>query len=341
MPRFGLLAFCAVAWSTLSARPATAQDATLSIRNDAKLSELVVELGPLDIPAPPGTILQPRIQGSEIPVSGYLKAISVELTDHDGEALPSSLLHHINIIAPQRRELFSPIMQRVGAAGAETGPITLPGFLGYPLQRGDSLVFSVMLHNPTNQSYEHVHMRVRMKYAAGGLLSPLFAIQPFYMDVMPPAGYHVFPLAPGKSSRSWEGSPAVPGRVLALGGHVHRYGTLLTFEDVTKGKVLWQAKPHVDSTGNVTGVPRKFYVSRLGLQLYPSHVYRLTVHYDNPTGETIDAGAMGTLGGVFVPDDRATWPAVDRLHPLYLTDVQVTYARNSGDRSTPHQGHHH
>jgi hypothetical protein len=118
---------------------------------------------------------------------------------------------------------------------------------------------------------------------------------------------------------------------------MHKYGTALRFEDVTKGKVLWEAKPEVDTLGNIVGMPRRYFFWRLGLQLDPSHTYRLTAEYDNPTGAPIDEGAMGTLGGVFVPDDRVQWPNVDPSHPEYLADVEVTFARNNG----PAAGHHH
>jgi hypothetical protein len=119
---------------------------------------------------------------------------------------------------------------------------------------------------------------------------------------------------------------------------MHKYGTSLRFENVTKGKVLWETKPVVDSLGNVVAMPRKFFVWQLGLQLDPSHTYRLTAEYDNPTDEVIEGGAMGSLGGVFVPDDRAEWPSVDPQDPEYLADVEVTYARNKGD---PQQHHNH
>src|SRR5207237_5913823 len=124
-------------------------------------------------------------------------------------------------------------------------------FIGYPVQQGDSLIFSVMLHNPTKIDFEHVMLRVHMKYSRPSTVAPVIAMQPFYMDVMPPAGIHAYNLPAGKSSKSWEGSPAIPGRVIALGGHMHKYGQRLVFEDVTMGKTLWEGAPQTDSTGEV------------------------------------------------------------------------------------------
>jgi hypothetical protein len=197
--------------------------------------------------------------------------------------------------------------------------------IGVPVSRGDSLVVNVMLHNPTAETYSNVEMRLRLKYTTAGII-PTIAVQPFYMDVMPPAGVHAYPLPPGKSSKSWEGSPAVPGPIIAMSGHLHKYGTNLRLEDVTKNKVIWEGKPQVDSTGDVIGMPRKYFLKRLGFQLTPSHVYRLTAEYHNPTNEMIEEGAMGALGGLFVPDERAKWPAVDRNNAEYLADFKVTFS---------------
>ena len=322
---------------TLTSAPVSAQEAALRASLDPATSEIVLAIGPLSIPAGGHDLEQPKVEGVPLPVAGYIHGWRVELVDGQGREVPAVLLHHVNIIAPHRRELFSRIMQRVAAAGAETGDFVMPRLFGYPVNKGDSLIVSAMLHNPTAQSYENVELRVRMKYSTPSSVIPTISIQPFYIDVMPPAGVHAFTIPPGRSTKSWEGSPAVPGRVLAIGGHMHKYGVSLRFENVTKNKVLWEAKPAVDTLGNVVGMPRKYFLWRLGVQLDPSHTYRLTAEYDNPTGETIEEGAMGTLGGVFVPDDRAEWPEVDPDHPEYVEDVKVTFARNSG--AAP--AHHH
>jgi hypothetical protein len=52
-------------------------------------------------------------------------------------------------------------------------------------------------------------------------------VMPVYLDVVPHGGFHSYDLPPGRSERSWEGRPAVGGRILALGGHLHRYGVSL------------------------------------------------------------------------------------------------------------------
>ena len=315
------------------------EEPLLSVRNNVEQQELIFEIGPLHLETGTdhGHVSQPRAQAVALPISGFLHGFTTEMIDAAGKPIPSVLLHHVNIIAPQRRELFSQIMQRVGAAGSETGPVVLPKVLGYPVEAGDSLLFTAMFHNPTGLAYHNARLRIRMRYSES-TRQPRVAIQPFYLDVMPPAGLHAYDLPPGRSEKSWEGRPAIDGRILALGGHLHKYGVALRLEDVTEGEVLFETAPEVDTAGNVVGMPKKYFVLKLGIPLRAQHTYRLTAVYDNPTGQTLAGGGMGALGGVFVPDERQAWPAVDRTHPEYLLDLKVTYEAPPGGHGA-HGGH--
>ena len=330
-----LLTVAALAAST----SAYAQDPALSVRNNVDGQELIFELGPLHLEANAdhGGVTQPKAQGIALPIDGYLHGFTYEMIDAEGRKIPSAMLHHVNIIAPQRRELFSQIMQRVGAAGSETGDVLVPKFLGYPVSKGDSLLFTAMFHNPTDVSYHEARLRIRMRYTPAKAEAAIFPIQPFYVDVMPPAGLHAYDLPPGRSSRSWEGKPAIDGRVLAMSGHMHKYGVVLKFEDLTEKKVLWEGTPAFDEKGNVVAMPKKFYMHRLGIPLKASNTYRLTAIYDNPTGETLTGGGMGALGGVIVPADGKRWPSVNRLDPEYQYDVKVTHEGSHGGAG--HTGH--
>jgi hypothetical protein len=122
----------------------------------------------------------------------------------------------------------------------------------------------------------------------------------------------------------WEGSPAVEGRILGIGGHLHNYATELRLEDMTTGTVVWNAAPELDENGSVIGVPSENLWWHLGTKIYPDHVYRIYVEYDNPTDAALPDGGMGAIGGVLWIGKDVEWPAVDRENPLYLTDVVNT-----------------
>lgn len=299
--------------------------------------QYVIDIGPISLPANGGheDIKQPPPRALELPVDGWLRGLAFELVDEQGEQLPTRMLHHLNLIMPDHRELFSQIMLRIGAAGPETRPYSLPWFLGYRLHPGDSLLVTAMLHNPTPKEYRGVRLRVRLEVSqAGPLLRPL-AIRPVYMDVMPPAGVHAFDLPPGRSVRSWEGRPAVAARLLAAGGHLHKYGTALRLEDVSTGKVIWEARPKLGGQGEVLSMPLRYFLP-FGVPLAPDHVYRLTAAYDNPTGRVLVDGGMGALGGIVVPAAGSVWPGVARGDSVYQRDVWVTTGPGSS-----HHGHGH
>lgn len=344
---FGLVVAASAALPTASVAqaprvmPATAvasEPATPAVTLVARREKgaLVLELGPVDLPAGGHEhadagghdmmmMTSPPPLSVAVPVDGWLRGYDVELVDGEGRPVPHELLHHVNVIAPQRRELFSGIMLRVAAAGAETAPVSLPWFVGYRVHRGDTLLVSAMLHNPTPDAYRGVRLRVRFPVRDGDSWIGAMSIFPFYLDVMPPAGTHAYDLPPGHSEQYWEGSPAIAGRILGMGGHLHDYGVALRLEDRTEGKVLWEGKPTLDSSGHVVGMGQTSLAWKLGIKVRPDHVYRLTAIYDNPTGATIPDGGMGALGGAFLPSGDTPWPNINRASPDYLKDVRVTY----------------
>jgi hypothetical protein len=300
--------------------------------------DVVVELSPLDLPAHAShhDIRQPVPQVLVVPISGWFEGYFGEVVDSAGHPAPSILIHHLNLIIPQRRELFSTIMQRMGAAGAETPPVELPEIfghpvLGYPIDKGDTLLITLMLNNPTDVAYHNARLQVHLRYAPRDIWPSPISIFPFYLDVMPPAGPHGYDLPAGHSQKSWEGRPAVKGRILAIGGHLHQYGVDLRLTDVTTGRVIWRTAPVTDAERRILRIPTKTYWWRLGIPIVPDHTYRITATYDNPTGHAIPDGAMGAIGGVFLPSNMSRWPPVDPTTAEYKRDVTSTYDTQMDD----------
>ncbi len=314
---------------------ATARAQTLHDTGD----ELVIRTQPVDLPMHHGQHghehqgVFPPVGTVTIPVSGYIHAFDYSVRNGDGQEIPRATLHHFNVIDPARRELFLPISRRLLAAGQETGEQKLPWFvLGIPVTQGQELVVSAMLHNPTGSPHQDVSLEIRMSYIPSGRPWPLFDVYPFQIDVAFPAGDKSFDLPEGKFSKSWEGSPGVAGRIVGIGGHLHKHATHLTLEDVSSSEVLWTGYPIYADDGSLSSVTSEVLLSQLGIPVDPSHTYRVTVHYDNPTGDVIEDGGMGLLGGVFIPDESSEWPSadasdelyrVDRLH--YLREVRGSY----------------
>jgi hypothetical protein len=282
-------------------------------------TEVIFEFLPVELPSDAGgeaVHLAPLWIRS--PVDGWMYGFAVMMTDVDGESVPSGLLHHLKVLKPGERELFHPTMLRVMAAGAETRDTRIPRSIGVPVKKGDSLLATAMLHDEHRHGYRGVRLRVRIDVMpAGDSPSPKTAY-PFFLQVPGPEEISEFDLPPGRSETSFEARPAVAGRVVGFGGHAHRYAVELRFEDVTRGRILWRSRIRTDTAGTVVDVPRTTYTLRRGPILDPDHVYRVTVVYDNPTGETLYRAGMGTVGGLIVP--QGEWPRVDRDHPLYVFD---------------------
>ena len=299
--------------------------AAARIFRDAAAGTLVIDLAPMDLPAhtPHHMIAQPPVATLEIPETGFIYGFRVQVVDSAGHALPDELIHHFNLIDPDHRELFLPISRRLLAAGHETGAIRLPRLLfGLPLQRGEHVVASAMVENLTSATYAGARVRLAMNFIPAGRPWPLFSASPWQMDVAFPVGDKSFALPPGRSTRSYAGSPVVPGTIVGLGGHMHDFGRLIEFVDATTGEVIYHAAPVADSGGHIESVPVAFLYgwTRLGVHVVPEHRYRVTVSYDNPTGQPIPDGGMGVVGGLFVPDRGVTWPAADPSDTLYHED---------------------
>jgi len=322
--------------------PLAAQEYAVTISNEADRDEFVLALGPLDLPASlvaghghDGTI-SPPVGTVRIPIDAFLHGFSWELVDGDGRVLPQNILHHVNLVDPDYRELFLPIARRMLAAGSETPPASLPWFFfGYPVSQGQRVVVSVTLHNPTGEDLEDVSVRLHLKYVKAGRPWPLFDILPFHIDVAFPDNNRSLDLPPGASAWSWEGSPAIAGRIMGIGSHLHEYAESISLTDVTTGKLVWEGKPTLNDEGKLDRAPVGRLYRTFGVKVYPDHIYRATVTYSNPTADTLMAGGMGVVAGVFLPSDTDAWPPADTSDSLYVSDLLHYMQADRDSTQTP------
>ena len=252
---------------------------TAHVTADAAKGELVIELPAVDLPAGAGhhTTDQPPVSLAEFPVGGAIFGFRTELVDESGRRLPPELVHHFNVLDPSHRELFLPIGQRLAGAGKETGAVRLPKLLfGAPFARGEKVVASAMLHNPTNVSYRGVRTRLVLFYVPDRRPWPLLRAFPWQLDVAFPVGDKSFDLPPGRSERAYEGRPAIAGDIVAIGGHLHEYGVSIELSDATTGKLIWRAEPVRDSARKAFVMPigKLYGLTHIGAHIVPEHRYR-------------------------------------------------------------------
>lgn len=309
------------------ARPAASRDFSMLARTIiTKIpgqNEMILELPAIELPA--GMVVDQAASIGEFPVTGYIYALHAEVVDEHGRRLPSDFLHHMNVMDPSERELFLPIARRILASGQETGEIRFPKLLfGTRVRAGEQVLANAMVHNPSSEGYHGVRVRLVLSYVPEHRLWPLFSVMPWQLDVAFPVGDKSFDLPPGRSERSYEGSPAVPGKIIVIGGHLHDYGRTIEFWDMTTGELLWHGEPEPTGSGGPSAVPmgRMYRLTRLGLHITPEHRYRVRVVYDNTSGHTISSGGMGVTGGLFMPDRNVTWPAANTSDSLYARDLR-------------------
>jgi len=294
-----------------------------TITKNAERDELILELPAVDLPA--GSAVDQAASVGEFPVNGSIYALHAEVIDERGRRLSSDFLHHMNVMDPAERELFLPISRRILASGRETGEIRFPWLLfGAPMRAGERILANAMIHNPTMVSYRGVRVRLLLSYVPDHRPWPFFSVIPWQLDVGFPVGDKSFDLPPGRSERSYEGSPAVTGKLIVIGGHMHEYGRTIEFWDATTGKRLWHGEPAPAPPGEPSAVPlgKLYGLTGIGLRITPAHRYRVRVIYDNPTGHPIPDGGMGVVGGLFMPDRKAAWPATNQSDSLYQQDLR-------------------
>ncbi len=296
-------------------------------------------IGPFDMAADAGHLRLP-IQKTEIPFDLYGHGFDWEIRNSAGDRLPDDLLHHMNVIDIDSRELFSPVARRILAAGRETSSIQLPSIAGIPIEGGHRLWIVSMFGNPTGKDYTDAFLHVNMKYTLpeDGVL-PTLEVYTFYLDATGFVGPKSFRVPPGRSVKADTASPGVDGRILGIGGHMHDYGAELRLEDVTTGELVWTGTPIVDENGRTTGVSKDLLLAELGRNIYADHKYRIVVVHENPTDSHAPDGGMGAIGGIMTISGDGGWPELDTNDPDYLEDLENTLLEPERMSAQGHGGH--
>lgn len=326
---------------------------TVTVSVDSSRHELTITSGPFDLPNMPpmedhammdlGMSHDTELQRFDWPVDGWFRGFRVKLVDGQGRTVPSHVMHHMIMVNFSRRQLLYSAAERLMGTGTETEAASVPKTIGVPMKPGMKLGMYIAWHNDTGKDLEGVNLELTMLWTPKNQNPPPVNALPIYMDVnLTIGGVNTFDVPPGKSTKAYEFTLPVGGRLLAVGGHMHDYGTGVRLEDAESGKLLTQVMAQRAPDGKLVKVSRKvFGVSGKGLRLKPNHHYRVVGEYDNPTGEVRIKGAMASMVGLFVPDDMKRWPAINPRDPIYQRDIASLQTRGSGAGSMPgmHHGH--
>jgi len=341
-----LLAAPALLLSLQAAAPAP----TLRVQVDSSRKEVVVTAGPFTIRHMPKNMdhgMMHEMEGTTTPLmrftwpnEAWFRGFDIELFDGQGRPLDSHLVHHLNVMNFNRRQLLYPAVERMVAAGSETGSVSVPKSIGIPMEPGFELAMYAAWNNTGEADIEGAWLTIRLHWSPSNLAPRPKAILPLYMDVNYNRVTDSYDLPAGRSSRTYEFTMPLTGRLLAVGGHAHDYAEFVSLEEVESGKTVIMLKAETDGEGLLLKMPRKYYgVRGDGLKLSGGKRYRIRADYNNTSGAMIPSGAMGLLAGAFVPDDIAEWPALDPEDPDIRADIAQleTIGKPSGHEGMDHE----
>lgn len=302
----------------------------LSVRVDSSHREVVLTAGPFNLPSMSGHLghagheegsMPKYVDKFSWPVQGTGRGFVLELKDQHGKKVTQKVLHHMQIVNSDRRQLLLPMDEKLMAVGRETKNIMLPNTIGLPLTAGSAMKLDIMWHNETKASYDSVYLTLRIKYNPANLMPAPVTVLPISIDIADAKGRpNTFPIPPGDFIVTRDFVMPVDGRILGFSGHMHNYGTGMWLEDVESGKVITRIMPDLDSTGSIEHMPVKLYgIYGEGLKVHANRRYRMVATYRNPTDHEI-SGAMAHINGLIHPTDMRQWPAKGATLMAYQDD---------------------
>jgi hypothetical protein len=319
----------------LAATPADSVE-SLSVQVDSSRHEVRIVTRPFDLPDMSGMHDHSQSHDTPVyrfnwPVDGWFRGFRIRVLAEDGTPLPRRLMHHMIMINYDRRQLVYPAAERLWGAGVETGNFTLPSTIGVPLAPGTPLGLYVAWHNSLGRQLSGVRLEMAMVWLPHNQNPRPVDVLPLYFDVnLTVGGANEFDVPPGRSEKSFEFTVPAEGRILGASGHLHDYGREVRLEDAESGKVLTRVTARTRPDGTLKGMERHLFgVSGEGLKLKAGHRYRVVAVYDNPTGETLTKGAMGSLVGIFAPKDVRDWPRLEPSDSLVQRDLRFLARRGA------------
>ena len=342
--------FSLVALTLTSAQAPAPPPVSVEVRVDSAHREVVITAGPYRLPANPpgmheGMESEPEdllVQQFAWPLTTWVRGFRLAIVDGAGRPLPRGLMHHMSMMNFDRREVVYPIVERLLGAGRETADVVFPSTVGIPVNAGHRLGLYIMWDNQTGTEVPDAYLRLSLPWISPRQVPKPVTALPFLVDVnFVYGGANSYAIPPGRSTRTYEFSVPLAGHLLAAGGHLHDFGASLRLEDTRSGKTLVRIRPKRAPDGRVLGMSRQLFgVRGQGPKLRPDRTYRLVVEYDNPTGAPAPH-VMGSIAGLFVPDDLRQLPSLNPDDPAYRADAAWLARIKGGAGDMGGMDHHH
>lgn len=356
MLKWSLTGLLLVAGVTAAAAQSTYPNVVTKVTIDSSAHTVTFQAGPFDLKNMPpmdhgmmdmGAAHDTPVYHFNWPVQGWFRGFHLAVWDKNGKPLPHRLMHHIIMVNFDRRQLIYQAAERLMGAGTETDDASVPKSIGVPLSPGTDLGVYVAWHNDTGRDLDGVSFSITMLYSPSNLNPRPLNAMPVYFDAnLTIGGSNSFDVPPGRSTKSYEFTMPISGRLLGVGGHLHDYGVEVRLEDAETGKLLTKVEAKRDSMGLVSGVSRHLFgVSGRGLKMEAGHKYRVVGVYNNTSGKFRKNGAMASIVGLFAPDHMSEWPKIDPNNTTFQKDLaalkSMGHPAHEGTGGMQHEGMKH
>jgi len=206
-----------------------------------------------------------------------------------------AVLHHFVLFNRSVPDLVCPgpfWTQRVFASGNERTAMALPAGYGYPVAATDNWRMLVELMNMSMQSQ---NVQVQITYYTMPTSAHLTPVTPLWLDENE-CGDSEYTIPVGESDEVWNYKvPAkAAGDIVAIGGHVHDYGTHISLIDTTSHTLICNSKAgygqiaayekNIDYMSGCTGDPLAV--------IHTGDNLRLDSYYNSPISENNVMGIM-------------------------------------------------
>lgn len=170
---------------------------------------------------------------------------------------------------------------------------TLPAPLGLLVDAGDEIVFEV-----AQASGAHDNERLQLSVDGEPVVGSATRLGVIPTTVSPSLATSSPEPTAGRGEMSWEWSPVVDGRILAISGHALAGAQKLVLEDAASGERLWERSTPASGTYGARRAPGD--VIRLGTAVHAGRVYRLRVTMRDRATDGADAAA-GAIVAMMLP----------------------------------------
>ena len=186
--------------------------------------------------------------------------------------------------------------ERLFGSGNERTDFVLPAGYGLPVGASDNWH---MLAELMNMSMQSQNVQVQFTYYTMPLSANLTPVTPLWLDERncnAGPGLSDYPIPAGHSDTVW--NYKVPangaGDIVAIGGHVHDYGTHISLTDTTSHKLICNSKA---AYGQIAAYDKNIdYISGCGgnplAVIHAGDMLRLNSYYNSPIAENNVMGIM-------------------------------------------------